>query len=211
MEPKKKKKRTNHKKILVKKEIVSKIGPNTLKNIKENNYKIIESSTATSKANAYSVKNPVAKFNFNNDCDLLEYSIVVKPFIYKRYHIKHPIELDILCYLYPKQFFTRSDFTLLPAQMYNYQFKTLIELGYIEKCVDNRVNFRVIWRLTEFAMKIVKDYYLLLSGERTINLQKSMNPFNNEDNVKADKIRERIMLKLKSQSEKHPERFKKYY
>ena len=190
---------------------MKKIGPKAQENFKENKWDLVPSASERSKMEAYSRNNIDGKYIFEHGCDLLEYSIVVKPYIYKKFNIKHSIELDILLYLYPKQYFTRSDFNLLPAVMYNYTFKYLIELGHFEKCVDNRVQTKIVWRLSENAMKIVREYYLYLSGERVISPSKELNPFKDKDAAKVDEMRERLMLKLRAQSERNPERFRKYY
>jgi len=211
MADKNSKKKFTNKDLLVSAEVLSKIGPSAAKNIVDNRYKIKEGASERSKQNAYSKRNPSAVHQFEHGCDLLQYSIVVKPYIFKKFNIKHSIELDILLYMYPIQFFTRADFNALPVRMYNYQFVTLVELGHFEKCVDNRTRSRVLWRLSDNAMKIVKEYYLYLSGEMKLTPNGPSNPFRSKEKIKADKMRERIMMKLRSQAERNPERFNKYY
>jgi hypothetical protein len=211
MSDKKRKKNFTSKDLLVTGEVLSKLGPATSKNIVKSRYKVSESVAPRSKENAYSKYNPAAKLSFEHGCDLLQYSIVVKPYIYKKFNLKHPIELDILLYLYPIQFFTRSDFALLPVAMYNYNFITLIDMGYLEKCVDHRIRKDVVWRLSDLSMKIVKEYYLYLSGEMKLAPNTPANPFRSKEKVKADTMRERIMMKLRAQAERNPGRFNKYY
>lgn len=200
----------DHKNIeLSDKEALEKIGPEAAKNIVKNKWSIGNSSSERSMSNAYSYHGPKKRILFDHSCDFLQYSIAVKPYIYKKYNIKHSIELDILLFMYPIQFFTRDDFNLLPVRMYNYQFKTLMELGYFERLVDHRKKNLSVYGLTDHAKKIVTEYYMYLSGERVINPKN--NVFRSRVEVKADKMRERLMLKLRAQADRNPYRFKKYY
>lgn len=143
---------------------------------------------------------------FQTGYDMMQFNIVVRPYLMKKHNIKKSIELDILLYLFPIQFFVMSDFKELPTTKHEYTVSKLIELGYVEVLVP--VKKREIYTLTDYAERIVKDYYMYLSGEKTIYENARSNPFKGKDVAKVDRVREKLMIKLKKQSERNPEKFK---
>jgi hypothetical protein len=84
----------------------------------------------------------------------------------------------------------------------------MIELGYFEIAVQSPYKKDYIYTLTHFSIKIVKDYYAHLSGEKVLNSNSNTNPFNQKKASRADKMRENLMLKLKHQSERWSRDFK---
>lgn len=180
----------------------------TTRNFLIHNKTKVQKGTNENLKKKYSRKNPKAIYSFVNGFDLLQYSIVVKPYIYKRYNIKSPIELDALLYLFPIQFFCMEDFKYIPLKQENIHLKTMIDMGYLELCVKNVDNARNIYTLTDHAINIVKDYYRYLSGEKTIIPGSYKNPFRGKDAKKVDQLRERVMMRLKSQAESNPSKFR---
>lgn len=177
--------------------------------LKRHNAKISVRAYKDSNSRKYSRKKPKNVLYFNNGYDLLQYNIVVRPYIMKKYNIEKQIELDVLLYLFPLQYFTMKDFRVLLTSYHNYGLKTMIEMGYVELCIERRNHGAKVYTLTEHAVKIVKDYYRYLSGEKTINPDSYTNPFKGPEARKIDKAREKVMLKLKRQSENFPSLFRK--
>lgn len=157
----------------------------------------------------YSRNNPKHKLTFHYGCDLLQYNIVVRPFIMKKYRLEHYLELDVLLYLFPIEYFTRADFKYLPTTKHHYSIQKLIDLNHIEMCVKGK-NSKDVFRLSMRAVNIVREYYAYLSGEKVLNENSYLNPFKAKKQTEQNMLREKIMLKLKKQVERNPERFKKY-
>lgn len=189
------------------KDILENLGENTKMTLRKQKARITRRPGA--RGRAYTKKEPKYMMYFKDGCDLLEYSIVVKPFIYRRYNIKNYLELDVLLYLYPKQFFTIKDFNMLGLKQHNIYVKTMVELGYLEVCVKAVTGISSdVYTLTDHAIRIVEDYYKYLSGEKTIALNNYSNPFKGPERKKVDELRERVMLKLKKQAENNTRNFK---
>ncbi len=185
------------------------LSENTREQLKRHKAKVAVRAYKDSNSRKYSRKKPKNVLYFNNGYDLLQYTIVVRPFIMKKYNIEKYIELEILLYLFPIQYFTMKDFKVLLTRNFNYGLSTLIDLGYVEMCIERYANGSNVYTLTEHAVNIVKEYYQYLSGEKTINPDSYLNPFKGKNVAKADKAREKVMLKLKKQSENWPSLFRK--
>ena len=164
--------------------------------------------------NKYSRFNKKAHKYFINGFDLLQYTIVVRPFIMQLHLIKDSKHLDALLYLFPIQFFTISDFRELPLTQHNISLTKLVEEGYIELAIQkSNINGKLpaVYTLTPHSIRIVKDYYMYLSGEKVVNTKTNyQNPFK-EVRSKVNKIREKVMMKLKHQSENWNKDFKERY
>lgn len=190
-------------------EVLKVLGEDTKNKLIKNKAQISKCNTVENKKIKYGKKKVAVRMSFHYGYDLLQYSIVVKPFIYKKYNIKSPLELDALLYLFPIQYFTVNDFKFLPLRQYGIYLKTMIENGYIELCVKKVAVAGNIYTLTDHSVRIVKDYYAYLSGEKTIGNTSYTNPFKDTKATKADRLRERLMLKLKALSESSPSNFRK--
>lgn len=165
------------------------------------------------KGMAYTKENPKNKLWYEKGYDFLQYNIVVKDYILKRYNIKKEIELDILLYLMPFQFFAREDFMVLPIRSRGYNLKKLMKLEYIEIKIE-KTSIRGtahIYALTSHAKIIVKDYYSYLSGEKVLKPDCYTNPFRGKEAKKVDREREKLMLRLSSQIQNQPKKFKKSF
>lgn len=189
-------------------EILDLIGPDTRKKLVSNRAKLTETYT-TKRKKKYSKKDPLIVMYFHQGYDLLQHNIVIRPFILKKYNIKNSIELDVLLYLFPIQFFTIADFKMLPLKQHNVYLKTLLELGYADLCVKKVEFAGNIYKLTDHAIRIVKDYYACLSGEKQVGTSITSNPFLDPKAAKIDKLRQKLLDKLKKQSETSPSKFRK--
>jgi hypothetical protein len=167
--------------------------------------KVMLRNDVKNKKSRYSKKNPKHKLYFRTGCDLLQFNIVVRPFIIKKFNIENPDIFDVLLYLFPIQFFTMPDFRFLPLK--NLPFKYFREQGYIETSLESLNKGKNVYRLTDLSQKIVTEYYEYLSGEKTIRKGSYKNPFHNQESTKIDALREEVMLKLKRMSETRTSKF----
>lgn len=173
----------------------------------------VQTSTNAEYAKAkYSRKDERQKLLFTSGRDLLQFSIVVRPYIMRKYRLKNQLELDILLYLFPIQYFTLRDFKVLPTANEGYHLHTLIELNYIEVVVHHRAGASSnIYGLTERSKKIVKEYYEYLSGEKTVHPNSYTNPFADKDAAKVDSIRQKLLNKLTHQTKTQPKLYRRKF
>ena len=156
----------------------------------------------------YSRKASDHRLIFVTGFDLMQFTIVVKPFICKKHRIKTSLELEILLYLYPIQYFNIKDFKYLPVSQFSYNLKTLIDLGHLELLVQHKNGHQAnIYGLTDRAKRAVRDYYFYLSGEKTLKDKTYTAPFKNIKKSKIENQRKKVMMKLKRQSELQPSLF----
>jgi hypothetical protein len=85
----------------------------------------------------YSRKNERQKLIFTRGRDLLQFNIVVRPYIIRKHRLNNQTELDVLLYLFPIQYFTKRDFNALPVKNEGYHMNTLMELGFVEVIVKH--------------------------------------------------------------------------
>lgn len=204
------KKNTEKKKLeLSDSKVLEVLSESTRKTVVANKAQIeVLSKTSADIPNKYSRKSKKVLLSFVGGYDLLQYMIAVRPFICKRYNIKTLWELEVLLYLFPIQYFTNSDFKQVGLRQYNITLKSMLDDGYMKLCVKKVDSAGNLYALSDHSINIVKDFYKYLSGEKTINLKSDMNPFRGNDVANVDKIRERVMLKLKRQTETSPSKFR---
>lgn len=198
-------------KVFVTKDAREVIGENTIDAFRKNRAELSKYSDPIGRITKYSKKNIRQREYFIQGFDLMQYNIVVRDYIVKRYRLKNTRELDILTYLFPIQYFTRKDFLVLPLRQWNVYLKNMIEDGHVILKVKKHKRSANIYGLSENAIWAVKDYYLYLSGEKTMKMISKLNPFRYPEQTKIDMERERVMLKLKKQSENFPNLFKNYH
>ena len=184
-----------------------KISPHVRKTLVEHRARIYLIPGTTGMA--YSREKPKHKMYFEKGYDILQYNIVVREYILRRYQIKKDIELDILLYLFPFHFFTREDFMVLPTRSRGYNMKKMVNLGFIKIYIKKASNDKAghIYALTKQSKEIVRNYYKYLSGEKTLKPDNYKNPFRGADTKKIDRDREALMFKLAKQIEKNPNNF----
>ncbi len=157
----------------------------------------------------YSRRDKAQNLIFTAGRDLLQFNIVVRPYILRKYRIKKDVELDVLLYLFPIQYFTIKDFKALPIRSMGYYLNTLMDLDYIEVAVHHRNNASSnIYQLTDRAQKIVKEYYQYLGGEKTVNPNSYTNPFNDPEATKADNERNKLLTKMMRQTKTQPKKYR---
>ena len=125
--------------------------------------------------------------------DLLQYSLVVRPFVMRKYGIPDVETLDILLYLFPIQYFTTDDLTHLRVFTKKIYFKDLLEQGYLELVVKAKTHMSNIYRLTDLSVDAVMDYYQYLTGDKVFDSKAQGNPFDYQDRTEIDAKREEII------------------
>lgn len=171
--------------------------------------KLMTEPNTVGKKNKYARSRSKQLKAFREGHDLLQYNIVVRPYIKRRFKIEKDIELDILLYLYPIQYFTVKDYNFLPMRESGYTVPVMTEKGYLKTFI-NPTGAAKILTLTDFAIKIVRAYYEYLSGEKTISGQANYtNPYLGTEANKIDKQRHKVMEKLKRQTKTQPSKFRR--
>ena len=98
--------------------------------------------------------------------DILENYGIIRKYLQWKYEISVE-DLELLYYLYPKNYFSKRDFFTYPLRWGNGRFKKLEDDGFIENLYPKRKSWRV-YRLSVKAQLIVKRAHQFLSGERKI-------------------------------------------
>jgi len=194
-------------------EILKFLGPSTKSRMRRESVHVAKEKKKYKKRpiGQYNKDNAAHVLAFTEGCNLLQYSIVVRPFIIRKYNIENPVILDALLYVYPIQYFTRADFDELLLKYHSIYAKTMIELGFFKVAIPGNKNDRRadIFTLSDHAVNLVQDYYMYLAGEKTIEPNNYTNPYKSDDVAKIDKMREELMIKLKSQTKSAPSYYTK--
>lgn len=103
---------------------------------------------------------------FNTDCNLLQDLKMIRD--YMKY--KHGVDLQMLelfLYLYPINYFTSMDYHDYPFNFKAARISTMIKWGHlvISSNVKNGAN---MYSLSPKSKRIVREFYMLLSGEEKI-------------------------------------------
>lgn len=128
--------------------------------------------------------------------DLLENMVLVRMFIQKKYKISLAT-LEVLLYLFPKNYFMHKDYFEMPKPMGFNRIKNLTDLNMIDIAVNGVTMVKSVFRLSTRARNIVIDFYQYLSGEKKIpegGYQES--PFHSEKPNMMTKMRMDLVTKL---------------
>lgn len=187
--------------------IRSSVGPTAIKTAKVEHIEITSKTNPANDKKLYSRKSKKRLLKFLEGYDLLQYSIAVRPYIFRKYRIDNLLHFEAVLYMFPIQFFTLLDFQKMPLRSSNVYLKHLVEEGLVEKAViGEKTN---IYTLTKRSVDMVRDYYHYLSGKRTLNPDHYTNPFRGKDAFKADREREKLMMDLKKKEISDPNGFKR--
>lgn len=201
-----------YKKATITREAKQVLSSETLETVKGKKLNVVKSTHPNEAKAKYSKKDSRQKVIFTAGRDLLQYNIVVRPYILRKYRIEKDVELDVLLYLFPFQYFTSRDFKQLPIAHMSYNLKTLRDLNYIEIVVQHKIgNNGNVYGLTERAKKIVKEYYEYLSGEKTVNPKGYKNPFADKESFKVDEQRQKVLDKLTHQTKTQKKQYRKHF
>lgn len=122
----------------------------------------------------------------NRDYNLLENQYVVRKYYQKKYNMKI-MELEILLYLFPKQYFSQADYKDFPRNFTYRQLSYLINKGHVKIFQEGKNKAQHVYSLTQSAKLIVINYYKLLSGELKIPTISENNPMIRKDATQHEK------------------------
>lgn len=149
------------------------------------------------------VKYTRKQLQFTKGFDLLENFYVVRYYIQRKHDIPQTI-LEILLNLYPKNYFTRRDFSyaLRDRRMHSYRY--MVDHGFFEVVVMDRKGERnrysSVYKLTAKSQYIVTSFYKLLSGEMKFPEDLKNNPLMSKRLVcYQDQIVAKAILRLNGQ------------
>lgn len=136
---------------------------------------------------------------FYQGYDFLENSIVIRQYVQNRYKININT-LEMLLFLFPKNFFSHSDYKVMPKQFQYRKIDSMIELGLISIVVPGKNRGYHIYSLSRQAKEIVKIYYEYLSGEKKIPEDPKINPWVRKTVIPIDK-KKMDLIKILSKQE----------
>lgn len=131
---------------------------------------------------------------------MLEYFGLVR----KYYQAKHELtfeDLELFFYLYPKSFFTKTDYNNYPLSWGSKRFNNFIERGFIHKITKSRVK-GAVYGLTQKTKAIVRDFHRTLAGEINIPNQSFYNPLLRKDASAYQKTTIKIMKEMREAIQK---------
>lgn len=183
------------------------LGPSTIETAKKEKVSITSGTNPDNFKKMFSRKKKERVLKFLEGYDLLQYSIVVRPYIFRRYKIENHLYFEAVLYLFPIQFFTLMDFNKMPLRSSNVYLRHMEEEGLVEKSVTGGKTR--IYTLTQRSVDMVREYYNLLSGRKVLKPDHYTNPFRGKDAYKADRQREKLMMDLKNKEISDPKGFKR--
>ena len=106
--------------------------------------------------------------------DLLQNLMYVKKFIKNKYNITS-VDLELLLYLFPKNYFTYTDYLLaMPFKRNN--IDVWVERKMIDVVFNNQSKRKRLYRLSVLSQSIVRNFYAYLSGEKVIDPKSRYHP-----------------------------------
>lgn len=186
------------------------LGPDTKRQMAIKSVEIKATSNFTMDKAKYNKRNERQQLFFRHGYNLLQYNIVVRPYITKKFNVSE-LHLDVLLYIYPFQYFSSKDYKRLPVARADYKahLKLMLEQGYVQKTLLKKDNGNAIYELTDHSKRIVEDYYQMLSGEKTVHVDAWQNPFKGPDTSKIDSIRNELLETFKQKTLKNPDKYMK--
>ena len=107
--------------------------------------------------------------------DILEHLHIVRHYFAKVKKVNLD-ELELLLALYPKQFFTQSEYKFICKQYTYNRIKKFIDMGYIVLFSKDKNKMHGVYCLSVPAKHIVQDFYMCLSGEKKMSEDYTINP-----------------------------------
>lgn len=121
--------------------------------------------------------------------NMLENLLFVRYYIMRKYDVQFRL-IELLCNLYPRQYFTKADYYIIPKAKIFRSIAWLIKHKYVSRVVSGDKDFTsTIYTLSPKSKKIVKLLYQLLSGEKSIPEGIYENPLARKDAIWIDKAR----------------------
>jgi hypothetical protein len=131
---------------------------------------------------------------YSDSNDFLQYQIIVRPYVCKRFNIDNRM-LELLLYIYPLNYFTTGDYRTAVKPYSLHSVKTMVKLGYVKIMVKGQNAGEHVYTLTHQAKNIVTLYYQYMSGERKMLDNDQRNPLtkkrdiSNHDKKRMEMIR----------------------
>jgi len=126
--------------------------------------------------------------------DMFENIGYIDLYIRRKYKIRNRSVIDLLLYLFPKGVFSIRDY--YDVKYYNLTFAKIehfIQLGFIEYVVKNKYKKDCVFRLTDKANDLVREYYHYVTGEIPIPTDDGVL---SESHFYCDDIKNEIIKKL---------------
>ncbi|QRE03498.1 hypothetical protein [Flavobacterium psychrophilum] len=129
--------------------------------------------------------------------DAFENFMLVRTYIQKKYDI--PINtLEILLFLFPKQYFTQEDYGSISKQYTIRNIKSLLESGLITISAKGAGYYTHLYTLSNKGKRIVFSFYEMLSGEIPIPIDKVRNKMAGPESNASDKKKMEMIKKLQN-------------
>lgn len=129
----------------------------------------------------------------NEGYDMLENMLVVRRYVIKKYNISTHF-LEILLYLYAKDYFTWRDYFEMPKYFTFNRLSKLEDMGMARICSKAKTRKESLFCLTPKARLIVTNFYQYLLGEKKIPI--TGNPLSHSEATAIDKMRFDLIKKI---------------
>jgi hypothetical protein len=116
----------------------------------------------------------------NTDFDLLQNQYPVRMFIQAKFGLSLR-ELELLLFLYPKQFFCLKDYKSFPLTFTHRKISTVVKRGFVKIAKKGKNMDHHVYTLTKSAKHQVIVYYKYLSGELLVPTNAENNPMIRKD------------------------------
>jgi hypothetical protein len=148
----------------------------------------------------------------NTDYNILENQYVIRKFFQAKFNL--PLrELELLLYLFPKQYFSHRDYKDYPLSFTHRKISSVIKKGYVIVFRKGKNQDKHIYTLSKSAKHLIQVYYKYLGGELLIPICAENNPMirNNATPHQQKiismfkKMRERVKQEEQEQGEEQTE------
>ncbi len=112
--------------------------------------------------------------------NFLENQYVVRKFFQKKYKIDLRV-LEILLYLYPKQYFSHADYKAYPLTFTHRQIVSMIKKGHVIVLQEGKNKTKDVYTLSHSSKLLIQNYYKYLAGEIMIPVISENNPMIRKD------------------------------
>lgn len=146
---------------------------------------------------------------YSNSYDFLQYQIIVRPYVCKRFKIEVRM-LELLLYIYPLNYFTNEDYKVAVRPYSLHSIKTMVKLGFVKIIVKGYNAAEHVYTLTHQAKNIVSLYYKYMSGERKMLDNDQRNPLTKKIKITTHDKKRMEMIRVLNQLEV-PETKKRLY
>lgn len=105
--------------------------------------------------------------------DAFEKLIIVRHYVQRKHNISINL-LEILLYLFPKQYFTHLDYGIVAKQFTYQKMHNFKKTGMLEVAIRGTHVNRTLYTLSNKAKRIVFEFYELMAGEKEIPVDSSI-------------------------------------